>query len=298
MPSPVRSVNHWFVYLLRCADGTLYAGCTNDLLKRLAKHNAGKGSRYVKARRPAVIVWSRVCESKSQALKEEARLKKLSRTHKESLVAWGSPTLEIAKENILLMEFLAEKVPAPTGLPPYETSLWNPYPNTPTKRQKCARQYSWGVPTEAALRRIAGLGPVVEMGAGKGYWARLLRLIGVDIVAFDARPIKESSSLSSYNAWCNDGLPAFFDVKPGTPEVLRSYSDRALFLCWPPLDNSMAADSLIHWRGNEIALVGCHKSIGNPEFWDTLSRDFFLMDDVSLPSWYGTPESLTIWQRR
>ena len=47
----------YFVYLLRCADGTLYTGCTNDLDRRLAAHNAGKGAKYTRSRRPVVLVY-------------------------------------------------------------------------------------------------------------------------------------------------------------------------------------------------------------------------------------------------
>lgn len=77
----------WWVYVLRCSDGSLYCGISNDVEKRLRAHNAGKGSRYVRSRRPAHVVFSRSFDSKSEALKAEYRFKKLSKSQKEHIVA-------------------------------------------------------------------------------------------------------------------------------------------------------------------------------------------------------------------
>jgi putative endonuclease len=76
-----------FVYVLRCADGTLYTGAAQDVAARLARHQAGRASRYTRARLPVTLVWSRGCASWSAALSEEARVKKLRRADKEALIA-------------------------------------------------------------------------------------------------------------------------------------------------------------------------------------------------------------------
>jgi putative endonuclease len=78
-----------FVYLLRCADGTLYCGWTTDLDRRLAAHNAGTASRYTRSRRPVVMAWSQTVESRSAALREEARIKRLPRSEKQALMDMG-----------------------------------------------------------------------------------------------------------------------------------------------------------------------------------------------------------------
>lgn len=75
-----------YVYLLRCADGTLYCGWTNDLAKRLAAHNAGRGAKYTRSRLPAELVYSESFETKSEALRRECAVKKLSRHEKEKLI--------------------------------------------------------------------------------------------------------------------------------------------------------------------------------------------------------------------
>jgi putative endonuclease len=79
----------WQVYLLQCADGSLYAGITIDINRRLQQHNGQLpgGARYTRGRRPAKVVWSEVCGSKSSALQREAAVKRLSRRQKQALIA-------------------------------------------------------------------------------------------------------------------------------------------------------------------------------------------------------------------
>jgi predicted GIY-YIG superfamily endonuclease len=76
----------WLVYLLRCSDGSLYTGITNDLTKRLKAHAAGKASRYTRSRLPVTLVYTEGKRSKSAALKREAAIKKLRRDAKERLM--------------------------------------------------------------------------------------------------------------------------------------------------------------------------------------------------------------------
>ena len=77
----------WWVYILRCADGTLYTGATNDLDCRLAAHNAGRGAKYTRARRPVALVYREEAADKSAALQREAALKKLARAAKLRRIA-------------------------------------------------------------------------------------------------------------------------------------------------------------------------------------------------------------------
>lgn len=75
-----------FVYILRCNDNSLYTGYTNDLYERLKTHNSGKGAKYTRARLPVKLVYYKRVDSKSWALKLEARIKKLTKKEKEALV--------------------------------------------------------------------------------------------------------------------------------------------------------------------------------------------------------------------
>ena len=79
----------WLVYLLRCSDGSLYTGITNDLPKRLKAHRAGKASRYTRSRLPVVLACSEPQRSKSAALKREAAIKRLRLTEKDRMLAQG-----------------------------------------------------------------------------------------------------------------------------------------------------------------------------------------------------------------
>jgi putative endonuclease len=75
-----------WVYLLRCGDGSLYAGSARDLPRRLAQHTAGHASRYTRAHLPVTLAWSRRVRTWSAALREEARIKRLRRRDKDALI--------------------------------------------------------------------------------------------------------------------------------------------------------------------------------------------------------------------
>ena len=77
----------WCIYMLRCRDGSLYTGCTNDLEHRIKMHSQGKGARYTKAHLPVVLVYSESCTDRSHALRREWELKQLTKEKKEALVA-------------------------------------------------------------------------------------------------------------------------------------------------------------------------------------------------------------------
>ena len=77
----------WFVYILRCADGTLYSGVTVDLARRCRQHNAGTASRYTRSRLPAVLVYREQSTERGAALKREYAIKQLSRRGKIRLIA-------------------------------------------------------------------------------------------------------------------------------------------------------------------------------------------------------------------
>ena len=75
-----------YVYMLRCADGTLYTGWTSDLARRVKAHNSGHGAKYTRSRTPVELVYSEEFEDKPQALKREYAIKQLSREEKQNLI--------------------------------------------------------------------------------------------------------------------------------------------------------------------------------------------------------------------
>jgi len=76
-----------YAYILRCGDGSLYTGWTNDLEKRLAAHGSGKGGRYTRSRLPVELVYHEVFETKEEAMSREWHIKKLSREEKLRLIS-------------------------------------------------------------------------------------------------------------------------------------------------------------------------------------------------------------------
>lgn len=75
------------VYILRCADDSLYTGWTNDLEKRVAAHNSGRGAKYTKARLPVSLVYTEHTATKEEAMKREYAIKQLTRAQKNALIA-------------------------------------------------------------------------------------------------------------------------------------------------------------------------------------------------------------------
>lgn len=82
----IQSFYKWYVYILKCADDTLYTGITKNLEKRIKQHNEGKGAKYTRGRGPVALVKSFTCNSKGEALKLEYRLKQLSKEEKLNYV--------------------------------------------------------------------------------------------------------------------------------------------------------------------------------------------------------------------
>jgi putative endonuclease len=78
-------MDEWVVYILRCADDTLYTGITNDLPSRINAHSEGKGAKYTKGRGPFTLVYQEPCATRSAASKRERAIKQMSRAQKQAL---------------------------------------------------------------------------------------------------------------------------------------------------------------------------------------------------------------------
>lgn len=166
------------------------------------------------------------------------------------------------------------------------------YGDDPTYWQTLARQYAWGIPNQEALEVLAAHAPIVEMGAGTGYWAHLLRQMGVDVLPYDRfPPARGKNPYGHQDPWV--------DVIPGTPDVLANHPDRALFLCWPPSHVPMALDSLRSYSGDTVIYVGEAKGggTGTPEFHDFLKAHFHLGRTVEIPTWERCYDFLAVWYR-
>ncbi len=89
---------NWFVYILRCGDGSLYTGITTDVERRLAAHRSGKGAKYTRGRGPLEVAYKECCESHSAALKREWEIKQRTKEQKEQMIA-GTAFRDASPEN-------------------------------------------------------------------------------------------------------------------------------------------------------------------------------------------------------
>lgn len=80
----------WWVYLLECQDGTLYTGCTDNIPRRIALHNAGRGAKYTRGRGPVILRYQEEVPDRSAALRREAAIKRLNRAEKQALITANS----------------------------------------------------------------------------------------------------------------------------------------------------------------------------------------------------------------
>lgn len=85
----LRKLKKSYVYILKCHNNAYYTGWTNDLNRRIAMHNSGKGAKYTRAFRPCVLSYVEVFDTKEEALKREAQIKKMTRKEKEELIGIG-----------------------------------------------------------------------------------------------------------------------------------------------------------------------------------------------------------------
>lgn len=109
----------WTVYVLRCADGSLYTGIARDLARRLAQHQAGRGARYTRGRLPVEVAWHRGRQTETDARRAEWALKQLPRAEKERLVAGELAVWRAVRRDLALRAITPRR---PTAPPPRSRS--------------------------------------------------------------------------------------------------------------------------------------------------------------------------------
>lgn len=150
-------------------------------------------------------------------------------------------------------------------------------------------RYSYAVPDDDALDAIAVCGPIVEIGAGLGYWAALLRARGVDIVAFD-----------DFSWTTGTAAPPWTAVEVGGVDAVRGHGHRALFLCWPPYALSMARHALACYEGGTVIYVGEGEEgcTGDEAFHERLARHWCCVRHVAIPQMPYLHDQLWVYRRR
>jgi hypothetical protein len=155
----------------------------------------------------------------------------------------------------------------------------------PARRRELAARFAWAIPNEAAVATLAGLGPLVEGGAGTGYWAALLRSSGVDVLACDVAP----------------GRHTWTTVHAGdSVAAVRAHPDRTLLLCWPPYDDDAAGyGALRAYRGGLLGYVGDGPAgaTGTPRLHRELALNWTPTATVGIPTWPGLADRLVVYRR-
>ena len=170
--------------------------------------------------------------------------------------------------------------------------LW-PALDLEERRRELASLFCWGVPNERALEVLAAHAPLVECGAGMGYWAALLRARGVDVLAFDAAPPDKST-----NEYHRFPRAPWTSVEAEDSAVAaRRHSDRTLFLCWPPFDDDRSSYAVLRaYRGDKLVFVG-EGATGSVRFHRELALNWSPEEEVKLPNWPRLRDTLTVYRR-
>lgn|ERR1041385_274445 len=160
-------------------------------------------------------------------------------------------------------------------------------------RQGLARRFSYVLPESHLLDVVGRYSPLVELGAGTGYWTYLLRLMGVDVIAYDSAPVggpRENRYHLNVNPWA--------DVLDGDLRILSRHGDRCLFLCWPPTYSALW-EVLSFYDGECVIYVGDHGArTARLAGLHGAFRRVEVHPAVAMDPYPGRPAELSVWQRR
>ena len=171
---------------------------------------------------------------------------------------------------------------------------------------------AFAVPSPAAVDMMRRHSPLVEMGAGVGYWAKLAEDAGAQVDAFDSAPPRRAGADGAGRSKGGGGArrakntfhgecPAFVHVGRGGPETLAQprWRGHTLLLCYPPPGSPMAAECLKAFSGETCIHIGeWLGDTGAPSFEELLAAEWSLKERLLLPNWGDTFEDLTVWRRR
>ena len=166
------------------------------------------------------------------------------------------------------------------------------------KRDDFITEYCFTIPYYSILSTVASYSPIVEIGAGSGYWSRCLGEMGADVLAYDSNPPGDHSQWEWYrcNPWFDD---SWYSITRGDESAAALHPDRALFMAWPMPMSPMAYNALVHYRnagGRTLIFIGDPDpgSSGDESFYLELDRHREI-ERTDLYSWPGINEKLLIY---
>ena len=165
------------------------------------------------------------------------------------------------------------------------------------RRRELASLFSWAIPTDAAIDVVARYAPLVECGAGMGYWTALLRGRGVDVIACDSAP----PGRGARNAYHRRARRAWTEVRRASSvAAARQYAERSLVLCWPPFDDDAASYTVLRaYRGDVVIHIGepDEGATGSVRFHRELALNWTLVDALDLPRWPPLRDRVMVYRR-
>ena len=162
------------------------------------------------------------------------------------------------------------------------------------KREEFRIGISWHIPTDELINAIKEYSPVVSVASGFAYTESLAIKEGADVIATDVCPNK-------HNHWCRDGIFYIPVEEIRADDAVKKYSNRNVFMAWPPYDTSMAFDVASEMEKERILIYvgenqgGC---TGNDDFFQYLETHFEELDiSVDIPRWGGIYDGVRIYKK-
>jgi hypothetical protein len=164
------------------------------------------------------------------------------------------------------------------------------------RRRELASLFSWAIPNQPALDVLAKYAPLVECGAGMGYWTALLRARGADVIAYDLAP----PGAGKRNAYHRPGRKPWTQIQRASAvQAARRHRERALVLCWPPFDDDAASYAALRaYRGDVVIHIGeSEGATGSVRFHRELRLNWTLAEEVDLPHWPRLRDRVMVYRR-
>ena len=157
-------------------------------------------------------------------------------------------------------------------------------------RGALVKKYAWAIPSDKAIFAIAQHSPIVDVGAGKGYWAHLLDQAGASVHAFDVAHRQKAHGKNG----------TWFPVEIVKEEDIIVPEESTLMLCWPPRGTPMAFDHLSRYAGNTVVYVGEPKDgiTADKTFHHLLDKEWICIEIIDIPSYWGLRDFVAIFHRK
>jgi len=154
--------------------------------------------------------------------------------------------------------------------------------------------YGFAIPNKELIEKILEMNtPIVEVGAGTGYLAHVLRKAGADIKAFDIAPPSNTVNKFGFEG-------TWVPVENGDETIVKKYPERTLLLSWPDYNTDFGFNAIANYEGDTLVLIhegrwGC---VGNDRMFDLLDEEWTPLVDIWIPNWYGIHDRATIYRRK